>query len=80
VFPFFLGLLQMMGADPAEKLLFRIRLRKAGSGETVSAGSRDFGGIWYGAGWIVLIWKFPSSSMMKVPRRFHSGMFGANWE
>ena len=37
-------------------------------------------GIWYGAGWIVWISNAPSASAVNEPRRFHSGMFGANCE
>ena len=33
-----------------------------------------------GAGWIVEISNAPSAPTVKEPRRFHSGMPGANWE
>jgi hypothetical protein len=41
--PVGLGLLQVMGPDPARRLL-PIRTRKTGPGETLSVGSWNFGG------------------------------------
>ena len=37
-------------------------------------------GIWYGAGWTVVISNRPCPSLATTPRRFPSGMFGAKPE